>query len=122
MVIPVFDVDKKVLRKPTYEELKEIVYTITSLVDIGFVTTYKSIASILDIHPRLVARILKENEKPIIIPCHRVIKSNRDISGYSLGGRVIKRKLLEIEGVVIDNNDKVDKKHVIDISELLNDR
>lgn len=38
---------------------------------------------------------------PLIIPCHRVIKSDGSIGGYS-GGVDIKRKLLTIEGVILN--------------------
>jgi len=40
------------------------------------------------------------NPIPIIIPCHRVIKSDKTIGGYS-GGLGFKKKLLQIEGVKI---------------------
>jgi methylated-DNA-[protein]-cysteine S-methyltransferase len=40
------------------------------------------------------------NPIPIIIPCHRVIKSDKTLGGYS-SGLGIKKKLLEIEGVRI---------------------
>jgi methylated-DNA-[protein]-cysteine S-methyltransferase len=40
------------------------------------------------------------NPIPIIIPCHRVIKSDKTIGGYS-GGPGFKKKLLQIEGVKI---------------------
>lgn len=37
------------------------------------------------------------NPLPIFIPCHRVIRANGDIGGYS-GGLAIKARLLAIEG------------------------
>ena len=40
------------------------------------------------------------NPVPIIIPCHRVIKSDRTLGGFS-SGLGNKKKLLEIEGVRI---------------------
>ncbi|MFH1335474.1 MAG: methylated-DNA--[protein]-cysteine S-methyltransferase [Candidatus Zixiibacteriota bacterium] len=40
------------------------------------------------------------NPIPIVIPCHRVIKSDKTIGGYS-GGLGFKKKLLQIEGVKI---------------------
>jgi len=40
------------------------------------------------------------NPVPIVIPCHRVIKSDKTIGGYS-GGIGFKKKLLQIEGVKI---------------------
>jgi methylated-DNA-[protein]-cysteine S-methyltransferase len=37
------------------------------------------------------------NPIPIIIPCHRVIGSNGDLTGFG-GGLPIKKKLLALEG------------------------
>lgn len=45
---------------------------------------------------RAVGTALKNNPYPILIPCHRVIKSNGDIGGYSRG-RKAKEQLLELE-------------------------
>lgn len=42
-----------------------------------------------------------QNLIPLIIPCHRVIKADGAIGGYS-GGVDIKRKLLTIEGVKLN--------------------
>lgn len=39
-----------------------------------------------------------ENPVPIVIPCHRVIRADGSLGGYSSGIR-IKRALLELEGV-----------------------
>lgn len=47
---------------------------------------------------RAVGQALKTNPLPIIIPCHRVIRKNGDIGGFSLGIGV-KIKLLGIEGI-----------------------
>ncbi len=38
------------------------------------------------------------NPVPIIVPCHRVIRKDRGLGGYT-GGLGIKRALLEIEGI-----------------------
>ncbi len=45
---------------------------------------------------RAVGQVLKRNPYPLIIPCHRVIKSNRQIGGYNLGIRQ-KKFLLSLE-------------------------
>ncbi len=45
---------------------------------------------------RQVARVLSRNPYPIIIPCHRVIRSDGSIGGYILGSN-IKRFLLDLE-------------------------
>ena len=45
---------------------------------------------------RAVGQALKRNPLTIIIPCHRVIKSNGEIGGFSKG-IVVKKKLLDME-------------------------
>lgn len=45
---------------------------------------------------RAVGTAIKNNPIPIIIPCHRVIKSNKDIGNY-IYGENIKKILLKIE-------------------------
>ena len=46
---------------------------------------------------RAVGTALKRNPFTVIVPCHRVVRSDGDIGEYALG-RDLKRKLLEIEG------------------------
>ena len=67
----------------------------------GSVKTYKEIAIAIN-HPksfRAVANACKKNPYPIVIPCHRVIRSNGGMGGY-LGKEKIneKIKLLKNEG------------------------
>ena len=45
---------------------------------------------------RAVGQALKKNPFPLIIPCHRVIKSDGSIGGYALGEKV-KKLLLDLE-------------------------
>ncbi|MDO8741393.1 MAG: MGMT family protein [Candidatus Woesearchaeota archaeon] len=72
----------------------------------GNVTTYKEIGRALkrkgQIY-RAVGRALHENKCPVIIPCHRVVKSDGSIGGYS-GGVKEKIKLLRKEGIEINKN------------------
>jgi methylated-DNA-[protein]-cysteine S-methyltransferase len=49
---------------------------------------------------RAVGQALKRNPIPIIIPCHRVIRDNGTIGGFSMGIN-IKERLLALEGVQI---------------------
>ena len=66
----------------------------------GRVMTYKQIANLIGtpLASRAVANACAKNPYPIIIPCHRVIRSNGDIGGYSgTGGINKKRKLLNFE-------------------------
>ena len=118
-VIEIKNDERIVVRRASTEDLKEIVYALVSLVPMGKVISYKTIASLLGIHPRLVARFMALNDKPIIIPCHRVVMSNGSLGGYSRGGKIVKEKLLRLEGVNVVNG-KVLKEHIISGDELLN--
>lgn len=74
------------------------VYKIVLAIPLGEVRTYKWVAQKAS-RPRAyraVGQILKNNPYPLIIPCHRVINSNKKLGGYSQG---IKRKklLLDLE-------------------------
>ena len=66
----------------------------------GETKTYKEIAIAIG-HPlavRAVANACGKNPYPIKIPCHRVIRSDGTLGGYSgPGGISQKQKLLEIE-------------------------
>lgn len=66
----------------------------------GWISTYKRIADHLEIPngARVVGNALARNPFPIIIPCHRAIKTDGDLGGYQ-GGIKMKRILLEMEGV-----------------------
>jgi len=79
------------------ELIDELVYTIVQLVPIGYTATYKAIAELLGVHPRRVALALKRNNKPIIIPCHRIV-GVKDLGGYTPADVEFKRKLLQLEG------------------------
>ena len=68
----------------------------------GKVTTYKELSLALG-WPRgwrRVGRLLSTNPHPIIIPCHRVIRSDGRVGGYKLGVRK-KIELLRKEGVEV---------------------
>ena len=74
----------------------------------GKITTYNELSKSIGLEngQRLVGQIMKKNPFPVIIPCHRVIKSNGDIGGY-LFGIDIKKNMLIIEGICIIKN-KID--------------
>lgn len=68
----------------------------------GEVRSYASIAQAIG-RPtavRAVGMANHDNPIPIIIPCHRVIGSNRRLTGYG-GGLVLKDQLLQLEGVLL---------------------
>jgi len=69
----------------------------------GEVTTYGEIARAITDSvraARAVGQAVAKNPYPIIIPCHRVVRTNGDVGGYSLGMET-KIKLLREEGVLI---------------------
>ncbi len=105
------------MRRGGEEFLEEIVYTLIQLIPIGKVTTYGSLARVTGQHPRKIAYILSKNKDIIKIPCHRVVRENRDLSGYSLG-REFKKKLLELEGVSI-HEEKISEEDIIYIDKIL---
>ena len=74
----------------------------------GKVTTYSDLAKAVGLKngQRVIGTIMKKNPFPVIIPCHRVIKSNGDIGGY-LFGIDIKKNMLRKEGICIIKN-KID--------------
>ena len=71
----------------------------------GKITTYKELARSVGLEngQRVIGQIMKKNPFPIIIPCHRVVKSNGEIGGYAYGIS-IKKNMLVKEGIQIKNN------------------
>jgi len=74
----------------------------------GWVSTYGRIAMRLGVPSasRAVGTALARNPFPILIPCHRTIRSNGDLGGFG-GGLNMKRALLELEGVEFSATGKV---------------
>ncbi len=70
----------------------------------GKVSTYKELAKSIG-RPkssRAVANACGKNPFPIRIPCHRVIRSDGSLGGYSgKGGISTKKSLLKEEGVIL---------------------
>lgn len=79
-----------------WEALRRIPY--------GTVTTYGAIAAEIGQKgaSQAVGNAVGRNPVPVVIPCHRVIRSDGSIGGYSIGDRHwnsdIKRRLLDWEG------------------------
>ena len=88
------------------------VMNLTKQIPQGKITTYKQLAAAAG-NPkasRAVGSALNKNAQPIIIPCHRVIKSTGDIGGYS-GGKEKKAALLKKERIPIKEDKIIDLKH-----------
>ncbi len=74
----------------------------------GAVSTYQRIAGHLG-NPngaRAVGNALANNPFPIIIPCHRSIRSDRTPGGYQ-GGTTMRRAVLEMEGIGVDDRGRI---------------
>ena len=70
----------------------------------GKVKTYLEVAKAIGkpMASRAVANAVGKNPYPITIPCHRVIRSDGSLGGYSgKGGIKKKRRLLELEKVYL---------------------
>ncbi|MCE4601703.1 MAG: MGMT family protein [Desulfurococcales archaeon] len=102
-------------------ELAPIAYTLLQLVSPGRVTTYSSLAKVLGTSPRVVGQLMAMNPDPVVVPCHRVVRSDGSLGGYSMGGPRVKRRLLEMEGVTFDWRGRVRRVHIIYIDKMLLD-
>jgi len=67
----------------------------------GEIRTYGWIAAQIG-HPlavRAVGSALRKNPVPVLIPCHRVVRSDGHVGEYALGGSDAKRRILAAEGI-----------------------
>lgn len=80
----------------------------------GKITTYGELAKAVGLKngQRAVGKIMNKNPYPVIIPCHRVVKSDGKIGGYAYGEE-IKSDMLTREGIVIKNGKILDLKNKI---------
>ena len=70
----------------------------------GKVITYLDLAKAIKMPKavRAVANAVGKNPYPPKIPCHRVIRSDGKLGGYSApGGIKTKKKLLKMEGIIL---------------------
>jgi methylated-DNA-[protein]-cysteine S-methyltransferase len=78
----------------------------------GSLSTYQLIAEYIGKSngARAVGKALATNPFPLIIPCHRVIGSGRNLGSYQ-GGFRMKRALLKNEGIVFINSRQISHEH-----------
>ena len=68
-------------------------------IKLGNTISYGQIAQKYKLSPRHVGKICGQNKLVLLVPCHRVIKSDGTLGGFSSpGGTKIKKKLLKKEG------------------------
>ena len=78
------------LQKKIWKEMSKIPY--------GSTKSYGDIAKKIKTSPRHVGNVCAQNNHLLLIPCHRVIKSDGNLGGFSgYGGIQLKKKLLLIE-------------------------
>ena len=85
-------------RFPTHFESR--VYAALEEIPHGRVTTYRALADRLRCRSaQAVGQALKRNPSAPKVPCHRVIRSDGTLGGFSApGGTKTKKKLLKKEG------------------------
>jgi len=79
------------------------VLAVTAQLPYGAVASYGGIAKRIGAPEsvRAVAQALRHNPLPIVIPCHRVIGSTGDLTGYAGTKIGLKQRLLSLEGVPV---------------------
>ena len=85
-----FLIEGNTIQKKVWRELTKI--------KIGKTKSYGEIAKKFKLSPRYVGKICGQNKIPLAIPCHRVIRSDGTMGGFSSsGGIILKKKLLNFE-------------------------
>ena len=78
------------LQKKIWKELIKIPY--------GKTKSYGDIAKIVKTSPRYVGNVCGQNKHLLVVPCHRVIRTDGSLGGFSSpGGLSIKKRLLSLE-------------------------
>ena len=78
------------IQKKIWNELKKI--------KIGNTVSYGKIAKKYKLSPRHIGKICSQNNLLLIVPCHRVVRTNGSLGGFtSAGGIQLKKKLLDFE-------------------------
>ena len=97
--------NKKLMKLQNGTKFEIKVWNSISKIPRGEVRTYKELAIQIN-RPksaRAVANACGKNPYPVKIPCHRVIRSDGKLGGYSgKGGTKTKKKLLKNEGYLYE--------------------
>ena len=78
------------LQKKIWKELLKIPY--------GSTKSYGEIAKKIKTSPRYVGNVCGQNKHLLIVPCHRVVRTDGSLGGFSsIGGIKLKKRLLKLE-------------------------
>lgn len=84
-------------------DFEKNVLRVVAKIPLGQVRSYKWVA-IKTGKPkayRAVANALHKNPYPLLVPCHRVVKSSNDAGGYAFG-KALKKDLIKLEQKIKD--------------------
>jgi methylated-DNA-[protein]-cysteine S-methyltransferase len=103
MIFPLDELDLTCLGR-----FQEKVLRMEHRIPYGKVSTYARLAEKVGTAraARAVGNALARNPFPLIIPCHRAVKSDGSPGGFQ-GGTALKRSLLEMEGVMFDSAGRI---------------
>lgn len=95
-------------------EFEKKVWKTTKKIPKGKVVTYGQIAEVIGCPKaaRAVGNALNKNPFAPQVPCHRVVRSDGNLGGYA-GGAKKKRRLLEWEGIKVENNRIDSRKYLL---------
>ena len=84
------EINGSLLQKKIWKELIKIPY--------GKTKSYGEIAQIVKTSPRYVGNVCGQNKHLLVVPCHRVIRTDGSLGGFSSsGGLGLKKRLLNLE-------------------------
>jgi O-6-methylguanine DNA methyltransferase len=110
---------------------RERAWAVCCRIPAGKVATYAAVAEV--IHPgrgrhfaRAVGQAMRTNPHAPQVPCHRVVASDRTLTGYSApGGLSQKQQILQSEGVAFDSTQpsqhqraRISTKSLVDIHQI----
>ena len=85
-----YKIEGNKIQKKVWSELKKI--------KLGQTKSYGAIAKKYKLSPRHVGKICGQNKLLLLVPCHRVIRSDGSLGGFSsIGGVSLKKRLLQLE-------------------------
>jgi methylated-DNA-[protein]-cysteine S-methyltransferase len=97
---------------------QERVYAALSGIPRGFVTTYGSLAALLECgSSQAIGQALRNNPFAPEVPCHRVVKKDGSLGGFfghsTDRAQMRKRRRLEDEGIIFDPSGKIPERFIL---------